>query len=93
MLLSCPLYIVSNSASLWFVWVRFGSRKVNEPEIGSVSVCIPTVCLVESKLMDAVWPPYAILIAMGKPRKVRFRDESHQWGVEPGCGFQFNPEK
>ena len=50
-----------------------------------------------------------------QPRKVRFRDESHQWGlnlgsefnpeklcsemkgtsggVEPGCGFQFNPEK
>ena len=56
---------VVNSASLWFVWVRFGSRKVDEPEIGSVSVCIPTVCFVESQLMDAVWPPYAILIAMG----------------------------
>jgi len=54
-----------DAVSLWFVWVRFGSRKVNEPEIGSVSVCIPTVCFVESKLMDAVWPPYAILIAMG----------------------------
>ena len=39
--------------SLWFVWVRFGSRSVNEPEIGSVSVCIPTVCFVESKLIDA----------------------------------------
>ena len=26
---------------------------MNEPEIGSVSVCIPTVCFVESKLMDA----------------------------------------
>ena len=20
------------------------------------------------------------------------RDERYQWGVEPGCGFQFNPE-
>ena len=42
-----------STVSLWFVWVRFGSRSVNEPEIGSVSVCIPTVCFVESKLIDA----------------------------------------
>ena len=28
-----------------------------------------------------------------QPRKVVLRDERYQWGVEPGCGFQFNPEK
>ena len=105
------------SVSLWFVWVRFGSRSVNEPEIGSVSVCIPTVCFVESKLIDAncLHMPYWLVWAwvqpqksevqrwkpsMGveprvwvQPRKVVLRDERYQWGVEPGCGFQFNPEK
>ena len=53
------------TARIWFVWVRFGLRKVNEPEIGLVSVCIHTVCFLETKLMDAVWPAYSILIAMG----------------------------
>ena len=79
----------AKTASLWFVWVRFGSRKVNEPEIGSVSVCIPTVCFVESKLMDAVWPPYAILIGMGMGSTPK--SGVHSGGLN--LGSEFNPEK
>ena len=33
-------------ASLWFVWVCVGLRKVNELEIGLVLVCIFIVCFV-----------------------------------------------
>ena len=78
--------------------VRLGfvsvSRSVNEPEIGSVSVCIPTVCFVESKLIDAncLHMPYWLLWAWVQPRK--------KWGIQrwkPSVGgwtqTEFNPEK
>ena len=71
-----------DTVSLWFVWVRFGSRSVNEPEIGAVSVCIPTVCFVESKLIDAncLHMPYWLLWAWVQPRK----SEVQRW--KPSMG-------